>query len=179
MVIKNNLISVDITELLCYNLDSQETSYIKGGKNMNKSIVATIQGKIANGELQEAYRNTGDFEIKMKDVWDACNYCVENFLDKIVFANDVLGIPPTKTFLEIFGRMNSANKKPPFTGAEAQKIGAFWGFVFQFCMGYIRDEKAVSINTLGIKKASRFIKKADNGSFRLADYMSSTWEEKE
>ena len=73
---------------------------------MKKTVVANIKNKIANGELERTYKNTGDFKLTMPDVWDACIFCTENYLDKIIFANDILCIPPTKTFLEFYKFIN-------------------------------------------------------------------------
>ena len=145
---------------------------------MKKTVVTNIKNKIANGELEKTYKNTGDFKLTMPDVWDACIYCAENYLDKIIFANDILCIPPTKTFLEFYKLINPSvsNGAVQFTGTQSQKIGAFWGFVFQFVLGYKRYEKAVPVNTLGVKKASRFVKEEASA---LTDYMSETWEKEE
>ena len=145
---------------------------------MKKTVVANIKNKIANGELEKAYKNTGDFKLTMPDVWDACIFCTENYLDKIIFANDILCIPPTKSFLELYKMINPSvnNSAFQFTGTQSQKIGAFWGFVFQFELGYKRYEKAVPVNTLGVKKASRFVKEEAS---TLTDYMSDTWEKEE
>ena len=145
---------------------------------MKKTVVTNIKNKIANGELEKTYKNTGDFKLTMPDVWDACIYCAENYLDKIIFANDILSIPPTKTFLEFYKIINPSvsNGAIHFTGTQSQKIGAFWGFVFQFVLGYKRYEKAVPVNTLGVKKASRFVKEEASP---VTDYMSDTWEKEE
>ena len=145
---------------------------------MKKIVVANIKNRIENGELEKTYKNTGDFKLTMPDVWDACIYCAENYSDKIIFANDILSIPPTKTFLEFYKIINPSvsNGAIQFTGTQSQKIGAFWGFVFQFVLGYKRYEKAVPVNTLGVKKASRFVKEEAS---TLTDYMSDTWEKEE
>ena len=142
---------------------------------MRKDVIANIKTKIENGELEKTYKNTGDFKLTMPKVWAACIYCTENFLDKIIFANDVLCIPPTKTFLEFYKIMHPSDDTQ-FIGTQSQKIGAYWGFVFQFVLGYKRYEKAIPVNTLGVKKASRFVK---NKAPELTDYMSATWEREE
>ena len=51
---------------------------------MKKTVVANIKNRIENGELEKTYKNTGDFKLTMPDVWDACIYCAENYLDKII-----------------------------------------------------------------------------------------------
>ena len=54
---------------------------------MKKIVVANIKNKIENGELEKTYKNTGDFKLTMPDVWNACIFCVENYLDKIIFVS--------------------------------------------------------------------------------------------
>ena len=150
--------------------------------------------KFPESDLQEAlklaYKNTGNFyydeEVDdsdysriVKDIWEACVYCAENFLPFIVFSNDVLKVPPTKTFLDIYQKMYEGNNinfknrkhsqapknyqeeiktgKYEFEEATiARKIGAFWGFIFQNILPYERYPKNVRIGTLGVKTASRF-----------------------
>ncbi len=144
--------------------------------------------------LKLAYKNTGDFYANdqddesdlnlsiVKDIFKVCVSCAENLLPFIVFVNDVLKVPPTKTFLDIYRRVcirdsakfKSQKHSPEFqeyrdkieSGKDdaieapvAQKIGAFWGFIFQNILAYERYPKNVRIGTLGVKTASRFEKK--------------------
>ena len=144
--------------------------------------------------LKLAYKNTGDFYANaqddesdlnvsiVKDIFKVCVSCAENLLPVIVFVNDVLKVPPTKTFLDIYRRVcirdsakfKSQKHSPEFqeyrdkieSGKDdaieapvAQKIGAFWGFIFQNILAYERYPKNVRIGTLGVKTASRFEKK--------------------
>ena len=138
--------------------------------------VSAIKNEIGeNGEgLASVYRATKEFKDTMPDVWKACMDCVEHVLDKIIFANDVLEIPPTKTFLEFYVMMYPDKKNRKFERVEAQQIGAFWGFVFQNCLKYERYKNSVQINTLGIKTASRFVKHHNETS--LYDYVGTVKE---
>lgn len=141
---------------------------------MNNISVSAIKNKIgSNGEgLALVYRATKEFKKNQNDVWDVCMDCVEHFLDKIIFANDVLEIPPVKTFLELY-KIKYPNKEEEdfkFKRVEAQQIGAFWGFVFQNCLQYERHKNSVRINTLGVVTASRFIKKS---GYSYEDYMDT------
>ena len=69
-------------------------------------------------------------------------------LSHIIFCNDLLRIPPVKTFLLYYaqdfirmtGREDAALE--PFV---KKAIGAFWGMVFKFVLGY-RDQESVSIS---------------------------------
>jgi hypothetical protein len=140
--------------------------------------VSAIKNEIGdNGEgLAAVYRATKAFKDTMPDVWHACMDCVEHVLDKIIFANDVLEIPPTKTFLEFY-KMMYPNKVTPnfkFDRVQSQQIGAFWGFVFQNCLKYERYKNSVQINTLGIKTASRFVKQHNEASWY--DYVGTVKE---
>lgn len=143
---------------------------------MNNISVSAIKNEIGdNGEgLASVYRATKGFKGTMSVVWDACMDCVEHFLDKIIFANDILEIPPTKTFLELYVMMHPNEKNRKFERVEAQQIGAFWGFVFQNCLKYERYKNSVQINTLGIKTASRFVKNHNETS--LYDYVGTVKE---
>ena len=159
------------------------------------------RGKFPKDVLQEAlklaYKNTGDFYADdhepddesdlarsiTKEIFKVCVSCAENLLPFIVFVNDVLKVPPTKTFLDIYRRVcirdsakfKSQKHSPEFQEYRdniirgeniikdektqkiiAQKIGAFWGFIFQNVLPYERYPKSVRIGTLGVKTASRF-----------------------
>jgi hypothetical protein len=159
------------------------------------------RGKFPKDYLQEAlklaYKNTGDFYADdhepddesdlarsiTKEIFKVCVSCAENLLPVIVFVNDVLKVPPTKTFLDIYRRVcirdsakfKSQKHSPEFQKYRdniikgeniikdektqkiiAQKIGAFWGFIFQNVLPYERYPKSVRIGTLGVKTASRF-----------------------
>ncbi len=128
-------------------------------------------------EMSKKYKITRNMDTDMQDVWKACKYCVEHYLPYIRFANDVLKIPPTKTFLDILKQMYSDKNKGTvkfadpeavlkkikagkftFERKDAQKIGAFWGYIFKEKLGYKRVEKPVRINTFGITSASLFEK---------------------
>ena len=82
--------------------------------------------------------------------WDKCMEALANreLLSHIIFCNDLFHIPPVKTFLlfyqadfiAITGRENAA--LAPFI---KKSIGAFWGMVFKFGLGY-REQESVSVS---------------------------------
>jgi len=95
-------------------------------------------------------------ELQQKDeyrrYWDKCMESLSNrdLLVNIIFCNDVFAIPPVKTFLTYY--LEDFKK---LTGDEHARldifvkrgIGAFWGMVFKFVLGYTRQESvSISMN---------------------------------
>jgi hypothetical protein len=82
--------------------------------------------------------------------WDKCMGALADgdLLANIVFCNDVFGIPPVKTFLTYYrddfilltGRTDA--RLETFV---KRSIGAFWGMVFKFALGYA-EQKSVSVS---------------------------------
>ena len=98
------------------------------------------------------YRHFKEFQESpdYRPYWAKCMETVRDreLLSHIIFCNDLLHIPPVKTFLlcygqdliRITGREDAALE--PFV---KKAIGAFWGMVFKFVLGY-RDQESVSIS---------------------------------
>lgn len=97
--------------------------------------------------------------------WNKCMVavCDEQLLSHIVFCNDVFCIPPVKTFLTYYkndfilltGKSNA--ELPLFV---KKSIGAFWGMVFKFGLGY-KGQKSVSVSMneyFKVKTATYFTK---------------------
>ncbi len=93
--------------------------------------------------------------------WDKCIESLANrdLLVNIIFCNDTFEIPPVKTFLTIFREDfieitgDEWARLDPFV---KRGIGAFWGMVFKFVLGYT-EQRSVSISTGGyfiVKTAS-------------------------
>jgi len=145
----------------------------------NKTCTA-IQGKV-NAELGAKYMNTRDIQARMPVVYDFFEKCISSpeVLQEVVFANDILGVPPVKTFLLLFQKVSNGTKN--FSTSEAQQIGALWGFVFRFCLGYQKAEKPVRLNNLfGIKSATLFVKTGTSQHIKnwSADYFPECVREK-
>lgn len=85
----------------------------------------------------------------------------DELLEKIKFANDVLGIPPIKTFIlyqreyikkDIFYEKMSAIAK--------RGLGACFGYLYKFIYGgYESEQSWFNDDNTGIKTASYFIKR--------------------
>ena len=98
------------------------------------------------------YRHFKEFQEDpaYRPYWNKCMEAVKDreLFSHIIFCNDLLHIPPVKTFLlyyeqdliRITGREDAALE--PFV---KKSIGAFWGMVFKFVLGY-RDQESVSIS---------------------------------
>lgn len=86
-------------------------------------------------------------------VWNECINTINDakLMNNIIFCNDIMKIPPVKTFL-----MANTSIISSFSDTEKKSIGAFWGFVFKFVFGYTQQKNDVPINTKGIKKAAYF-----------------------
>jgi hypothetical protein len=82
--------------------------------------------------------------------WDKCVESISDgdFLLCVQFCNDTFGIPPVKTFLtyyrDDFIRLTS-DKQARLDTFVKRSIGAFWGMVFKFVLGY-SEQKSVSVS---------------------------------
>ena len=102
--------------------------------------------------FSDCYRHFKEFQESpdYRPYWDKCMEALRDreLLSHIIFCNDLLRIPPIKTFLLYYaqdfirmtGREDAALE--PFV---KKAIGAFWGMVFKFVLGY-RDQESVSIS---------------------------------
>ncbi len=82
----------------------------------------------------------------------------DDILEKIKFANDVLQIPPIKTFIHYhrdYLKNNVFNEK--MSSAIKQGFGACFGYLYRFMYGgYEPKQSWVNDEKTGIKTASRF-----------------------
>jgi hypothetical protein len=105
------------------------------------------------------------FNKEFLPYWDKCieALCDNQLLSHIVFCNDIFCIPPVKTFLTYYkndfialtGKDNA--ELPVFV---KKSIGAFWGMVFKFALGY-KGQKNVSVSMnefFKVRTATYFIK---------------------
>lgn len=81
--------------------------------------------------------------------WDLCLKAVQDrdLLSHIIFCNDLLRVPPVKVHLLYYEAAFTAlvgadNKMENFV---KKSIGAFWGMVFKFILGY-QAQETVSIS---------------------------------
>lgn len=100
------------------------------------------------------YKQFAEFQWRpaYRPYWDKCIEAISDpeLLSHIIFCNDLFHIPPVKTFLLYFREDIVA-----ITGREdallptfiKQSIGAFWGMVFKFVLGYQNQENvSISLN---------------------------------
>lgn len=111
----------------------------------------TILSKI-DSDFTSVYKPQSNFPDSGM-LWDTCISTIRDIqlMDHIIFNNDVMKIPPVKTFL-----MANQGIQELTDNEEKKAIGAFWGFVFKFVFGYSNQKDNVPINTKGVKKAAYF-----------------------
>jgi hypothetical protein len=92
--------------------------------------------------------------ITQTDLWEKILDIVGNqeLLGHFIFANDILKIPPVKTFL-----MYSRLEGEEFTNPIKQSIGAAFGCLFQDFLGY-SEKSSVSCVVANVKRAALFSK---------------------
>lgn len=121
---------------------------------MGVFMVLTTKSIAAQVEMQFSshYRHFREFQESpdYRPYWDKCMEAVRDreLFSHIIFCNDLLRIPPIKTFLlyyeqdliRITGREDAALEL-----FVKKAIGAFWGMVFKFALGY-QDQESVSVS---------------------------------
>ena len=125
--------------------------------------IAAIENSLNSG-FRKKYKAFVNFVGS--ECWSRCLDAVrdETLLRHIVFCNDVLDNPPAHTFLRAKPIVRDLGE------FEKRAIGAFWGFVFKFALGY-RNQKSVTARVNTIRTATYFydiaesveIVKTDNG----------------
>ena len=98
------------------------------------------------------YYNFKDFQqgMEYRPYWDKCIECVNDrdLLINIIFCNDVYGVPPVKTFLTVYREdliRLTGDERAVLDTFLKRSIGAFWGMVFKFVLGYT-EQKSVSVS---------------------------------
>ncbi|WP_338433266.1 hypothetical protein [Clostridium tyrobutyricum] len=116
-------------------------------KISSSSIISKI-----NSDFTSVYRPQSNFPGS-GTLWNECINTINDakLMNHIIFCNDVMKIPPVKTFL-----MANDSLVPPFSNEKKKAIGAFWGFVFKFVFGYMQQKDDVPVNTKSVKKAACF-----------------------
>lgn len=102
-------------------------------------------------EFPKVYKPFSKF-LDSGDVWEAAIEVIfdEDLMEKIIFCNDVLKIPPVKVFMSV-----ATGIQQELSNYEKKAIGAFWGFVFKNILNY-NDQKSISIRINTIKSATYF-----------------------
>lgn len=84
-------------------------------------------------------------------LWDMCITLIKNqdLFNKLIFANDVLQIPPVEVFVSI------NNSITELTDYDKKALGAFWGFIFKSVFEY-RNQRSKCITTKAVRTATYF-----------------------
>lgn len=109
------------------------------------------------------YKNASKF-VDSGELWDFCIDTIKNpmKMSNIVFAND-MGIPPVKSLVTIYQK--EKNPTENFTAIQSQYMGALMGYVFKYVLGYTDQKERCTVNQLGIKTATKFMKNDFNWDF--------------
>ena len=113
-----------------------------------KGIIETIERDFAI-----EYKPFAKYQLEKLPLYVACIEFINNtdVMNKMIFANDYLEVPPVKTFLcykkEISKTLSDYDKK---------FLGAFWGFLFR-CLGY-EDSRKVSLGKNSLLKTGLFFR---------------------
>ena len=125
-----------------------------------------IELRIEN-EFSDCYPHFKEFQKNPEHAkyWNKCISAVRDneLLSHIIFCNDIFCIPPVKTFLTYYKNdfvQLTGNEKAVLDIYVKKSIGALWGMVFKFVLGY-KGQKSVSISMndfFMVKTATYFIK---------------------
>ena len=110
-----------------------------------------IEARVREG-FSETYIHFKEFQNnpEYSAYWAKCIESItdRDFLVCVIFCNDTFGIPPVKTFLthyrDYFIQITGDSTAKLDTYIK-RSIGAFWGMVFKFVLGYT-EQKSVSVS---------------------------------
>ena len=115
------------------------------------AIPDDISGQVAL-RFSHDYRHFKEFQMSpvYRPYWDKCMEAVRDraLLSHIIFCNDLFHIPPVKTFLLYYEQdfVSITGREDAALDLFVKKaIGAFWGMVFKFVLGY-QDQESVSVS---------------------------------
>lgn len=102
-------------------------------------------------EFSSAYKPFGKFQSERLPLWKKSIEAVNdiNLMEKILFCNDLLNIPPVRVFLAVHPEITDIDSY------EKKFIGAFWAFIFKEKFGY-EIQKKVSLRHPIIKAGMYF-----------------------
>ena len=100
--------------------------------------------------FSDRYKAFGPF-MDSGALWDACISVLRDvtLMNHIIFCNDVHQIPPVHTFLKV------VRQKQDLSEFEKRSVGAFWGYIFKFVLGY-RNQHSVTAKVNTVKTATYF-----------------------
>ncbi len=114
----------------------------------------------------DRYKHFKDFQLapEYRPYWDKCMEAARDreLLGHIMFCNDLFQIPPVKIFLcyyreDFIALTGVPNAELPLFVKKS--IGAFWGMVFKFALGYTGQENvSVSLNRYFMVRTATYFK---------------------
>ena len=113
-------------------------------------------------DFLEKYRGLATFMTDGRPYYDGFLALLKqvDLLEKIKFANDVLGVPPLQAYIAYerdFCKKDSFRQ--PMSKTDKQGLGACFGYLYRFIYGgYIPEQCWVNDKETGIKTASCFKK---------------------
>lgn len=111
--------------------------------------------ELLNTDFPKKYKTFSSI-VENGVLWDNLIVVIKNadLMDKIIFANDVLLMPPAQSYLLINNNLSN-----DLTERERQAIGAVWAFIFKEVFGY-KEQKSMPcyMNIIGINSATRYFK---------------------
>lgn len=130
---------------------------VRSSFNLTGVYMTNIPNDIANQtelHFSNYYRHFKEFQISpvYRPYWDKCMEAIQDreLLSHIIFCNDLFHIPPVKTFLLYYEQdfVSITGREDAALDLFVKKaIGAFWGMVFKFVLGYQGQESvSVSLN---------------------------------
>ena len=116
-----------------------------------KTITVQEIGEIIRRDFSRKYRRFASLPGSGK-LWDSLMETAENgeMLSHYQFCNDVMGIPPARVHMRLWGEQLGQLSRE-----EKQAMGAFWGFVFKEALGYT-GQQSVSCVEGGLRTATRY-----------------------
>ena len=108
--------------------------------------------KQVTDDFTEKYSHFKEFQHNpmYQPYWNKCIESIKDsdFLKCVIFCNDVFSIPPVKTFLTYYRDdfiQLTGDKSAKLDTFVKRGIGAFWGMVFKFVLGYTVN-KSMSVS---------------------------------
>lgn len=122
-------------------------------------IDIVMKDKFIVEDFVSAYKGTTTFcdTAYFKTFYDSLDD--EELYSHIVFNNDVLMLPPILTFVKYRQSRNDGLFNAPMSKTDKRCLGACFGYLFKFILGYKRPVSVwVGESVSDIKNASYFVK---------------------
>lgn len=115
--------------------------------------------KILEEGFSQIYKPFAKYQKQQTELWKKCIEIISDFdtLNKLIFCNDVVKIPPVKIFICIHSELK---KKNDLTACDKKFVGCFFSFLFTSIFCY-REKKNITIRNQCIKTATLFSDKSD------------------